>query len=366
MNNKIKLIPRKQIGGQIPKGQWGLDVYRDVFKNGQWLTAKNGTRYRVTLDGSLQVMLPNGKIETRLGLARKVYNDKIDQLENIQPTTNTTTATSKSANKLANQNSDVKDGNRKSGRISGKVNGNKSTSTSIQPTSTPETTYTPTVPKSMEYANDYLTASTPDTASSAYNTLAQNVLSNVDKRIAEISPRINSTDPYGEMMNAMKGWDLKRKQKMMDASVGTAWDWNTEEGRKAFTGMAQYLKNGKGDYQKAYDQYLASQNTPKQETLNNNFYANLSNDVKNMKLNLPKFKFTFDPESPTFAQQYTPPQLNLKLNATSNTPFVNYSGPDAWLDDQSWKKDLNSAYNRYQSTFARKGTKLIPRNNGFK
>lgn len=46
---------------------------------------------------------------------------------------------------------------------------------------------------------------------------------------------------------------------MMDASKGTAWDWTTEQGRKNFVGMANLMKKGKGNYNKIYDQWIASQ-----------------------------------------------------------------------------------------------------------
>ena len=58
---------------------------------------------------------------------------------------------------------------------------------------------------------------------------------------------------------------------MMDASVGTAWDWNTEEGRKNFVGMANLMKNGKGNYNKVYNQWIASQ--PKTTESQNETYA---------------------------------------------------------------------------------------------
>lgn len=86
----------------------------------------------------------------------------------------------------------------------------KSSPRAISPTNT--VTNPTVIPDNLKYATDYLNARDATTSMSAYTTMANNMLSDVDKRIAKIKPTISS-DPYADMMNAMNGWGLKRKQK---------------------------------------------------------------------------------------------------------------------------------------------------------
>lgn len=357
-NNQMKIIPRKQIGGQIPK-------YKHAYERFRRSSPKKYTAPRLPKHNAYEVVTDNnGKTVSERRYYTKypgVNAFKRFQLEH--------------QDKLADTKSDIKGGTQGSGTRSGSKNGTRgkkgNARTTVTPITTPAITSTNNVPNGMEYASDYLNASTPDTISSTYNTLAQNVLSDVDKRIAEIRPTISSRSAYADMEDAMAGWDLKRKQKMMDASIGTAWDWNTEEGRKNFVGMANLMKNGKGNYNKIYDQWIASQ--PKSTESQNETYAqrfplayqsgllttpitdNLSLTTQ-QPTNQPSIGWV-NTQAIQDAVNRTIPQLS--IGNTNNNNFATLESPQK--NFSGFVTDLFKRKRTGNWTFAKQGTKLIRR-----
>ena len=393
-NNQIKLIPRKQIGGLVPKYQNSGFLSR-VWNNAKERT-KNDILGRYGKVGRILAMpgeLVRGwfteppanvslKTTNAADVSKKVDNSKKSEVKRGFSTDKyDNTSAPKgviSTQKPSDSKSTDTQGNGTRGGTRNGTRGRKGNArTTAKPaarttTTTPAVKSTINVPNGMEYASDYLNASTPDSISSTYNTLAQNVLSDVDKRIAEIRPTISSRSTYADMEDAMAGWDLKRKQKMMDASVGTAWDWNTEEGRKNFVGMANLMKNGKGNYNKIYDQWIASQ--PKTTESQNETYAQrfplayqsglLTTPITdNLSLTTQQPTSTNQPSVGWVNTQAIQDAVNrvmpqLSVGNTNNNNFTTLELPQNF---SGFATDLFKRKRTGNWTFAKQGTKLIRR-----
>ena len=380
-NNTKNLIPRKQIGGQIPKFQKGQNI-QWIGTNGLTYNSKdNPGEYRV-VDGRVQkkrfygwtdkgpVATKPTNTQSKVSDSNKHRNgrgfatDKYDKAP-----TGVISATTPQGKPAGTKGSGTKGDTRSSG-----TRGNARTiaKPTARTTTIPAVKSTINVPNGMEYASDYLNASTPGSVSSTYNTLAQNVLSDVDKRIAEIRPTISSRSTYADMEDAMAGWDLKRKQKMMDASIGTAWDWNTEEGRKNFVGMANLMKNGKGNYNKIYNQWIASQ--PKTTESQNETYAQrfplayqsglLTTPITdNLSLTTQQPTSTNQPSVGWVNTQAIQDAVNrvmpqLSVGNTNNNNFTTLELPQNF---SGFATDLFKRKRSGNWTFAKQGTKLIRR-----